>query len=28
VDVTEPYWKVIKLGAIEEKEIAEVLKET
>jgi L-threonylcarbamoyladenylate synthase len=26
VDVTEPYWKVIKEGAILEKEIAEVLK--
>jgi L-threonylcarbamoyladenylate synthase len=26
VDVTEPYWKVIKEGAIPEKEIAEVLK--
>ena len=26
VDVTEPYWKVIKEGAIAEKEIAEVLK--
>jgi L-threonylcarbamoyladenylate synthase len=28
VDVTEPYWKVIKEGAIQEKEIAEVLKGT
>lgn len=28
VDVTEPYWRVIKQGAIEEKEIAEVLKGT
>ena len=28
VDVTEPYWKVIKAGAIDEKEIAEVLKGT
>ena len=26
VDVTEPYWRVIKEGAIPEKEIAEVLK--
>jgi L-threonylcarbamoyladenylate synthase len=26
VDITEPYWKLIKLGAIEEKEIAECLK--
>jgi L-threonylcarbamoyladenylate synthase len=26
VDVSEPYWKVIKSGAIEEKDIAEVLK--
>ena len=26
VDVCEPYWKVIKAGAIEEKDIAEVLK--
>jgi L-threonylcarbamoyladenylate synthase len=25
VDITEPYWKVIKSGAIEEKEIAECL---
>jgi L-threonylcarbamoyladenylate synthase len=25
VDVTEPYWKLIKAGSIEEKEIAEVL---
>jgi L-threonylcarbamoyladenylate synthase len=25
VDITEPYWKVIKAGAIEEKEIAEAL---
>ena len=25
VDITEPYWKLIKEGAIEEKEIAEVL---
>jgi len=25
VDITEPYWKVIKTGAIEEKEIAECL---
>ena len=28
VDVTEPYWRVIKEGAIGEKEIAEVLKGT
>jgi L-threonylcarbamoyladenylate synthase len=28
VDITEPYWKLIKLGAIEEKEIAETLKAT
>jgi L-threonylcarbamoyladenylate synthase len=26
VDVTEPYWRVIKEGAIAEKDIAEVLK--
>lgn len=26
VDITEPYWRVIKEGAIEEREIAEVLK--
>jgi L-threonylcarbamoyladenylate synthase len=26
VDVTEPYWRVIKQGAIEEKDIAEVLR--
>jgi L-threonylcarbamoyladenylate synthase len=26
VDITEPYWKVIKEGAISEKEIAERLK--
>jgi L-threonylcarbamoyladenylate synthase len=26
VDITEPYWKVIKEGAVSEKEIAEVLK--
>ena len=26
VDITEPYWKVIKRGAISEKDIAEVLK--
>jgi L-threonylcarbamoyladenylate synthase len=25
VDITDPYWKVIKAGAIEEKEIAECL---
>ena len=28
VDVTEPYWRIIKEGAIAEKEIAEVLKGT
>ena len=28
IDVTEPYWRVIKEGAIGEKEIAEVLKGT
>jgi L-threonylcarbamoyladenylate synthase len=28
VDVTEPYWRVIKEGAIPEKDIAEVLKGT
>jgi len=28
VDVTEPYWRVIKEGAIEEKDFAEVLKGT
>jgi len=28
VDITEPYWKMIKQGAIEEKEIAEVLQAT
>ena len=28
VDITEPYWKVIREGAIEEKEIAEVLQAT
>lgn len=28
VDVTEPYWRVIKEGAVSEKEIAEVLKGT
>jgi L-threonylcarbamoyladenylate synthase len=26
VDITEPYWRVIKEGAIEEREIAEILK--
>ena len=26
IDITEPYWRVIKRGAIEEREIAEVLK--
>jgi L-threonylcarbamoyladenylate synthase len=25
VDITEPYWRLIKAGAIEEKEIAECL---
>ena len=25
VDITEPYWRVIKEGAIDEKEIAEAL---
>ncbi len=25
VDITEPFWKMIKTGAIEEKEIAECL---
>jgi L-threonylcarbamoyladenylate synthase len=28
VDITEPYWKVIREGAIEQKEIAEVLQAT
>lgn len=28
VDITEPYWRVIKQGAINEKEIAEVLRPT
>jgi len=28
IDVTEPYWRVIKEGAIAEKDIAEVLKGT
>ena len=28
VDITEPYWKLIKQGAIEEKEIAEALQAT
>lgn len=28
VDITEPYWRLIKQGAIEEREIAEVLKGT
>jgi len=28
VDITEPYWKIIREGAIEEKEIAEVLQAT
>ncbi len=26
IDITEPYWRVIKQGAIEERELAEVLK--
>jgi L-threonylcarbamoyladenylate synthase len=26
VDITEPYWRMIKAGAIAEKEIAECLK--
>jgi len=26
VDVTEPYWRVIREGAVKEREIAEVLK--
>ena len=26
IDITEPYWRVIKRGAIDEREIAEVLK--
>lgn len=26
IDITEPYWRIIKQGAIEEREIAEVLK--
>ena len=28
VDITEPYWRVIREGAVPEKEIAEVLKGT
>jgi len=28
IDITEPYWKIIKHGAIEEKEIAETLQAT
>jgi L-threonylcarbamoyladenylate synthase len=28
VDITEPYWKIIRAGAIEEKEIAEALQAT
>jgi L-threonylcarbamoyladenylate synthase len=28
VDITEPYWKIIREGAIEEKEIAEALQAT
>ena len=26
IDITEPYWRVIKEGTIEERELAEVLK--
>ncbi len=28
IDITEPYWRVIKEGAISEREIAEILKDT
>jgi L-threonylcarbamoyladenylate synthase len=28
IDITEPYWKIIKQGAVEEKEIAELLQAT
>jgi L-threonylcarbamoyladenylate synthase len=28
VDITEPYWRVIKPGAVEEKELAECLKQS
>ena len=28
IDITEPYWRVIKEGAIPERDIAEVLKGT
>jgi L-threonylcarbamoyladenylate synthase len=28
IDITEPYWRVIKEGAVVEKDIAEVLKGT
>jgi L-threonylcarbamoyladenylate synthase len=28
VDVTEPYWRLIREGAVSEKEIAECLKRT
>jgi L-threonylcarbamoyladenylate synthase len=28
VDVTEPYWRLIKTGAVDEKEIAEALQGT
>jgi L-threonylcarbamoyladenylate synthase len=28
VDITEPYWRVIKEGAVPEKDIAEILKGT
>jgi L-threonylcarbamoyladenylate synthase len=28
IDITEPYWRVIKAGAISEKDIAEVLKQS
>jgi L-threonylcarbamoyladenylate synthase len=28
IDITEPYWRVIKEGAVPEKELAEVLRQT
>ena len=28
VDITEPYWKIIREGAVQEKEIADVLQAT
>jgi L-threonylcarbamoyladenylate synthase len=28
IDITEPYWRVIKEGAVTEREIAEILKDT